>query len=644
MTRKTPALLVLLAFTLALLAPLVARADDTRQTVAHMLGYIAVDYPDTVRNGKVINEPDYAEQIEFAGRLVTLLSQMPANPDKAALVAQANSLVELINNRVAGEKVAGLTQVMRTRFIKSYRVVVAPRRAPDLAQGAQLYAENCVACHGAQGRGDGALAATLDPAPNNFHDRERQVQRSVYALYNAISLGVAGTGMQAYSSLKEDQRWALAFYVSNFMADDAQREQGAAAWTRGGYSKYFNGLASLTQASPAEMVAEYGQDGADVLAYLRTQPQVLSGRHVTPLAFSARMLKESLALYRDGKHEQAYQTAVTAYLEGFELAETGLAAIDPGMKISIETEMFAYRAMLKDGRPLEAVTAQLEKLHGMLATARDRLETTSLTPSVAFTSALVILLREGLEAILLLAAVVAFLIKTGRRDALPYIHAGWIGALVAGAGTWLAATYFINISGASREMTEGISALLAAGILFYVGVWLHNKLQAQRWKEFIESKVELATGGRTLWALALLAFIAVYREIFETVLFYQALWVQAGDEGQRMVFSGFLVAAVGLVVLSWLIFRYSVRLPLKLFFGVNSALMYLLAVVFAGKGVAALQEAGKLPMSGIDFPRVDMLGIYPNLESLGLQVVLVSVAVVFLVLNQRHARRARAGI
>jgi high-affinity iron transporter len=641
MTKKYT-LSLLLVSALLLLAPLAARANDTVQTVAHMLGYIAVDYPDTVRNGKIINDPEYAEQREFAERLTTLLAQLPANADKAALASQANTLVRLIADKAAGNKVAALTYAMREQLIKSYQVTVAPRRAPDLAQGAQLYAENCAGCHGAEGKGDGTLAASLDPKPVNFHEQERQTQRSVYALYNAISLGVEGTAMLGYGSLKEDQRWALAFYVSNFLANDTQRELGAAAWTRGTYSKSFTDLASLTQTSPAEIVQEYGQEGANVLAYLRSEPQALSGKQETPLAFSARKLSESLVIYREGRHEQAYQTAVTAYLEGFELAEAGLTSVNPAMKAAIESEMFAYRAMLKEGRAPADAAAQVEKINAMLAEARALMETTNLTPSVAFASALVILLREGLEAILLLAAMVAFLVKTGRRDALPYIHAGWMSALVAGFGTWLAATFVIDISGASRELTEGITALFAAGILFYVGVWLHNKLQAQRWKQFIESKVKQATGGQTLWALTTLSFIAVYREMFETVLFYQTLWVQAGEAGHHMVFSGFLVGSVSLVVLSWLIFRFSVRLPLKLFFGINSALMYLLAVVFAGKGVAALQAAGRIPMNGIDFPRIDVLGIYPNMQSLGLQLALVTLAVVFLVLNQRQARRVRA--
>lgn len=614
--------------------PPMVQAADNLQTVAHMLGYIGVDYPLTVRNGQVVNAPEYAEQQEFATRVSVLVAQLPANPAKAALQQQAQDLVQRIKHKAGGEQIAALSHSMRTTLIQAYQLVVAPKHAPEVAAGARLYNENCVACHGATGHGDGPLAASLNPRPKDFHEHARQDQRSVYTLYNAISLGVDGTAMKAYRDLKDDQRWALAFYVSNFLASDAQRQAGAAAWAAGD-GKIFTNLAGLTQATPEDAQASHGKTGVEVLAYLRSQPDRLTGAHESPLAFSARTLDESLALYRDGRPEAAYQMAVTAYLEGFELVETGLAAINPQMKVAIETEMFSYRGMLKEGRPVAVASAQVVKIQGMLGAARQLLETSDLTPSVAFASAFIILLREGLEAILLLAAVVAFLIKTERRDGLPYIHAGWIAALLMGFATWALATYAIDISGASRELTEGLTALFAAGILFYVGVWLHNKLQAQRWKEFIESKVQQATGGQTLWALALLSFIAVYREVFETVLFYETLWVQAGDAGHHMVAAGFLAAVAGLVLLSWLIFRFSVRLPLRLFFGVNSALMYLLAVVFAGKGVAALQAAGKLPMNGINFPRIDVLGVYPNLESLGLQLLLVLVAVVFLVLNQR---------
>jgi high-affinity iron transporter len=379
---------------------------------------------------------------------------------------------------------------------------------------------------------------------------------------------------------------------------------------------------------------EFGTEGAQVLAWLRSQPQLLISKE-SPLAFSKRLLEESLARYREGKFDLAYELAVTSYLEGFELAEVGLSAVAPTLKLDLEREMYAYRNLIKSHAPEGELVQALAHIEVQLNEAQSLLGGTGLAPGVAYSSSLVILLREGLEAILLLAVVVAFLIKTGRRDALKYIHIGWLTALLLGFATWVAATYVVDISGASRELTEGVTALIAASILLYVGFWLHNKLQAQRWKAFIETKVQGALDNGTLWSVALVAFIAVYREVFEMVLFYQTLWLQAGSGGQHMVLMGFLSAAAALVVLAWLIFKFSVRLPLRLFFAINSVLLYLLAVVFAGKGVAALQEAGVLPVNSVNFPTIDVLGMYPNLQALGLQGLLVLAAVVFVYMSRR---------
>ncbi len=185
--------------------------------------------------------------------------------------------------------------------------------------------------------------------------------------------------------------------------------------------------------------------------------------------------------------------------------------------------MMAYRGLLDNEVDVAAAETQVAALNDLLQTAAERLHTTEISPAALALSALIILLREGLEAILVLAAVIAFLVKTGRRDALPYIHAGWIAALVLGALTWLTASYLLEITGADREITEGVTALLAATVLLYVGFWLHGKLYAQRWQRFIKARVGGALSGRTLWALPLVSFLAVYREVFETVLFYQAL-------------------------------------------------------------------------------------------------------------------------
>lgn len=633
--RLTRHLIIALLLGLGLVRPSLA-ADDPAKLV-HLLGYIGVDYPATVANGQVQDAAEYAEQREFAGRVGTLLAALPATPERASLLQDAAALAQLIERKAAGEQVAALAERMRAGLVQAYRIAVAPRAVPDLARGAKLYASHCAECHGADGRGDGLRAKLLDPAPFDFHDRARQSQRSVYALYSVISLGLDGTAMQGYAgNLSENERWALAFHVANLLASDAERERGAALWAQGRYRARFADLGSVTSASPQQLRAELGADGEPVLMYLRAHPEAVTSGE-SPLQYSQRQLDESLVQYRAGQHEAAYAAAVGAYLEGFELVENALVAVKPELKEDVEREMYAYRAMIKARAPVAEVETAQQRIAALLDEARGLLESTTLSPAVAYTSSLVILLREGLEAILLLAVVVAFLIKTGRRAALKYIHVGWITALALGVATWAAAAYVVEVSGASREVTEGVTALLAAAILLYVGLWLHNKLQAQRWKAFIETKVQDAFERGTLWGIALVAFIAVYREVFETVLFYQALWLQAGHDGQGMVVLGFASAAVALVVLAWLIFRFSVRLPLRLFFGINSVLLYVLAVVFAGKGIAALQEAGKLPVTSINFPTIDVLGVYPNLQALGLQATLILAAVIVVVASRRKA-------
>ena len=107
-----------------------------------------------------------------------------------------------------------------------------------------------------------------------------------------------------------------------------------------------------------------------------------------------------------------------------------------------------------------------------------------------------------LIAALVVAAIVAFLIKANRRDALVWVHAGWITALALGAITWAVASYVITVSGAHREITEGVTGLIAAVMLVYVGYWLHSKSNARAWQSFIKDQVTSALGKRTLWAMA----------------------------------------------------------------------------------------------------------------------------------------------
>ena len=177
----------------------------------------------------------------------------------------------------------------------------------------------------------------------------------------------------------------------------------------------------------------------------------------------------------------------------------------------------------------EDVQAKVATIEGLFDRAEATLDTGSddqAGATTAFVGALTILLREGLEALLLVIAMVAFLRKAERTDAMPYVHAGWIGALLAGGVTWLVATRLIAISGASRELTEGFAALIAAVVLVSVGIWMHGKSQADAWQRYIRQTMSKALSRGSVWFLFGLSFLIVYREAFETVLFYAALWSQ----------------------------------------------------------------------------------------------------------------------
>ena len=605
-----------------------AADDDPSQRLLQMLDYVGVDYPPTVDKGQVVDPVEYAEMEEFSGEIINLLNKMPAHDSRSILIANAAEIQSGISRRVAGEEISRLTQALKAALIANYNIVVGPQKVPAMAGVEALYESSCASCHGAAGHGDGPLAKGMEPPPGDFHDMSRQHTRSVYDLFNTITLGVPETPMVSYAQLSDEQRWALALLVGSFSATDEQLASGKTLWQQGVLRNHFRQLPNLTGTSYA-MAAEWSridgrseEQGSAVLAYLRSYPQELEISDHAALDKSIAMLATSLEYARKGDHKAAHSAALSAYLDGFELAEPSLVIVDKQLKLAIEKEMISFREAAKKGN-LEQLEQIQSNLVGLLNEAKGVLNTSGMSKGAAFFGSFIILLREGVEAILVLAAIMAALIKTGRREAMRYIHIGWVSAVVLGIITWWIADNLIQISGASRELTEGIAALAAAAILVYVGFWLHNASHSKRWKAFVEHKVGNAMESGTLWVLALVAFLAVYREMFETVLFYQAMWVQIDNGSEQSFFLGIAAALALLVVLSLLIYKAGIRLPIKQFFQINAILLFLLAVVFTGQGIAALQEAGIVSTRLLNFPRIEVLGVYPTAQSVGLQLLVL---------------------
>ena len=605
-----------------------AQAQQSAQTVLHLLDYMAVDYSEAVENGQVKNAAEYDEMREFAAQTSALLKDMPQVEGQALLLNEAAVLSKRIDDKAPPVEVRVQASALRWAVIRTYKIQVAPTRSPDVNVGAQLYATHCAVCHGAEGKGDGAAGKGLDPAPTDFHDVARMQQRSVYGLYSTITLGVDGTGMASFQQLSENERWALAFFVANYAADKAQLDKGAALWRNGKRNDGFGTLANIATLSVNEVRTQFDEDAVALQAHLRANPALLESAKPAPLEFATATLDKSLEAYRQGAHADATQLAIQAYLEGFELAEASLANVDAELMMRIERAMMDYRGLLQAGAPLAAVETQATTVKGLLQDAHAKLNDVQLSPATAFISALVILLREGAEAILVVAAILAFLARAGRNEARRFVHMGWIVALALGAVTWIVSNYLIEISGANREITEGVTALIAAGMLLYVGYWLHSKSHSSAWQKYIGEKVGGALSKGTVWTLAIVSFLAVYREAFETVLFYQALVAQVGPGSHGALFGGIAVAVVLLAILAWAILRASVKLPIGLFFSLSGIVLLVLAVVFTGQGIAALQEAGKIGAQSVNFISIPMLGIYPTMQSLSAQGLVMFLCVV----------------
>ena len=594
---------------------LLADPVDGAPQALHVLDYISADYPETVRAGSIINQADYRAQQQSIKALQEWVGSMPAKPEKASLEQGVVDLRKAVSARQEGADVARQARQLGAKLAVAYEVSQAPIITPDPTRGAPLYAQHCSVCHGDTGAGDGPAGVGLMPPPSNLRDASRVDRLSLYAIYSAVGLGVEGTDMPAFADQLDDrQRWDLATYIASFSADQATS----------GSDKTYN-IADLARQTPTEVQVAEGPQAAATFRAQRAQPPQVKRGPAQLLDYTAATLDKSIAAYRAGDHDQAYDLSVAAYLEGFELVESSLDNVDANVRKDTEKSLMAYRQSLQDGLSVGEVEQRLDAAKAKLKTSAGLLGNDGLSWSLSYISGLLILLREGLEAILVLAAILAFLRNTGQQSAVRSVNVGWGLALVAGLATWALAAYVIDVSGSQRELLEGATALFAAVMVLWLGVWMHDRRHAAAWQDYIKSSL---VGGGGRFGFATLAFFSVYRELFEVILFYETLWLQAGPAGHNAVLAGGATALVLLVGLAWVILRGSAKLPLSLFFSINAGLLCALSVVFAGHGVKALQEAGIFGTRPVPFIEFDWLGIHADAYSLGAQAVAIIAVVV----------------
>lgn len=626
-----------------LFCPRLHAAADAVPTTWRLLDYIAVDYREAVRDGAIVNQVEYAEMQEFSATAAAAIRALPPTADSVSLNQGAEALRQAIQARGAPEQIATQARALAALLIKAYPIPLMPTSAPKYARGQVLYGQLCASCHGAAGAGDGPAAAGLDPPPIDFTDRARADERSIFALYQVIDQGLQGTSMPSFASLPAEDRWALATYVGAMAYPESEGKAGHELLENDHALRAKLDFERYVGTTPAALAAELqsAENAAAIVAYVRRHPDATQAKDAeSALAVSRELLRQAMAAYRGGQLTQAKDLALSAYLDGFEPVEPLLAARDKSLMVRIEEAMARVRAGIAAKVDAQTLQAQVDRLDSLYAEAGQVLTQSQTSSAAGFAAAFTILLREGLEALLIVVAIIALLRKARRTEMLPWVHGGWLSALAAGAVTWALATWVVSISGASRELTEGFGSLLAAIVLIWVGIWMHGKSHAEAWQRYVRDKLGRALGKTSGVFLLGLIFVVVYREVFETILFYAAIW----NEGSKSsVIGGGIAASLVLVVIGGVMLRYSRRLPISQFFRYSSLLMAVLAVVLMGKAVSALQEAGYLPVSWIDGgPRLELLGVYPTIEGVAAQIGIALVLVIGFVWSNRSAGGLKA--
>jgi high-affinity iron transporter len=626
---------------LALLAtpgPALSPGQDDPAALARRIATIssiaADEYALGVTGGRVISEAELTEARLFlveardaAVRLpesvqVDAVTRLERLLDHARRLGDPDSLRAAVDE-LRGTLAAGL----------GIQLDPLPQRAPSLAQGAQLFQRACASCHGPGGVGDGPAAAGLDPPPADLSDAAALRGSSPLDFFRKISVGIAGTAMTGYeSSLSTEQRWAVALYATSLRRTDQERRRGA-DWVMARCGDCpllvsdFAGLAGVSDDSLGALVAAASGESppAEAIAFARTAgaaevlgtDRALAIRRVVERV--ARMIDDVERLAAAGERERAESRALEAYLE-FEAIERDVGARSGSAVAGVERAFAELRAAAGAGRGLAQRVAEARSALDRAARVNGPRGALVLTGQ-----SLLIILREGLEAILIVAALMAYLVKSGARERLREIGLGVALGIGASLVTALAFATVIQVSPAGQEAIEGLTMLLASVVLFSVASWMVSKIEADKWRAFVQARMREALSSGRAFALAGVAFLAVYREGVETVLFYAALLGTAEDAaGRAGVLAGLAAGGALLTVIYFAIQRWGLRMPLKPFFAVTGLLLTVMAVSFAGQGVAELQAAGWVPATPVALPAVPALGVFPTLQTLLAQLALAS--------------------
>ena len=567
-------------------------SQDNVKKIIMMLNIGAKEFEEGVKDGKVVVAPEYEESqifLQQATERFSKISEKIKNEKELNKISpHFPKLLEMINNRADSQKVWDKVNILNSELMKTFEIEInkTPITPVSLENGKNIFEKNCSSCHGLTGNGDGPMAKNLNPSPAKLSDPKLTGDKNTeaYDNFEVINVGIANTGMKAWAgTLSEGQIWDVTYYIRTFSNNNVR-------------------LPSVNQ---EVTTIENNSDS-------KNTEQVVSEVR--------KLVLKSYDQFEKGKIENAAESAFDAYMT-YEKIESNLISQDKPLGVKLESAFSDYRGEIKRGAPLQ----DIKKLHNTILLDLSKAEEL-LKDKVGFSGLFLqsfsIIVREGFEAILIIAALIAFLRKSKNESSIKTIH---IGVIVGILGSFLTAYVvheLLHLNMASQELLEGWIMLVSVVILFWVSYWLVSNIDNKKWQKYINTKMHEALSKGNTFTLSAVAFISVYREGFETVLFYKALFLYAGKTTGGIV-PGFVAGCIVLAGVFYLVNHLGMRIPIKWFFGFTSVLLYYMAFTFMGKGIHELQMGEQFSLTAVEFlPSISWLGMYPTWETFIGQAIL----------------------
>jgi high-affinity iron transporter len=576
--------------------PISSQARDAARRVAATVHLAAQEYALAWEGAAITHPEEAAEAKLFIGEAQRVARALPARV-APEITGELDALARLLAAEAPVDSVARHAAALERRLDAALGSALddRPAREPSLAAGARIFASRCAQCHGSAGHGDGPAAVGLTPPPADLTLPAGTAPIAPLDYYRRLTYGVPGTAMPAFESvLAREDRWDAIAYVLSL----------------------------------SDTLALRTASGADAVSF----GTVRSG------------LGAAMERAHRGERAAAADQVLEAYLE-FEGVEGKVRIANAGLASRAERRFAALREVVQAGGP--GIDARYRELSGTLDSAETVLGR-SHTGAGLLAESFLLIVREGFEAILIVAAIMAVVLRSGTADQRRSVRWGVGLALAASLATAALLEWLLEGSAAQREALEGGVMLVAAAVLFYVSYWLVSKVEVATWQRFVREKIERAALSGSSLALAFVAFLAVYREGFETVLFYKALYVSGGAGGAAPITLGLASGGVALLAVYIGIEKFGIRIPLRPFFAVTGVILFFMAFVFAGTGVKELQEGALIPSTLVPgAPRSEFFGLYPTVQSLAVQGLIVAsllVAAIWWLVRRRVPHAERTGM